>query len=113
MDHKQDHSTTYAGILHYTKLSRGSRTSVRESFFRGFTVMNIRGGNSTDDPIEYRELAAANQRGESKYSNEHRREKHFEVRDPSSLRALYPITRPNRFRDQRSGTTQTIILLVF
>jgi hypothetical protein len=39
--------------------------------------MNIEGGNSTDDPIEYRELVGANQRGESKYSNEHRTEKHL------------------------------------
>jgi hypothetical protein len=52
--------------------------------------MNIFWGrNSTDDPVEYRELAAAYQRGESKYSNEHRMEKHFEARDPPSLlRAL-------------------------
>lgn len=43
----------------------------------GFTVMDIGGGNTTDDPIEYRELAGANQRGESRYDNEHETGKHF------------------------------------
>lgn len=52
--------------------------------------MDIEGGNSADDPIEYRELVTTYQRGENKYSNEHRMEKHFEARDPPSLRALYP-----------------------
>jgi hypothetical protein len=92
MYHKENHSTTYAGILHYTKLSRGrSRTDIRESFFRAFTVVNIGVGNSIDSPIKYRELVGANQRGESKYtSNEHRAGKHFEAREPPKLRALYP-----------------------
>ena len=53
--------------------------------------MNIGGGNSTDDPIEYRKLVPAYQSGERKYGNEHRTEKHFEARDPPSLlHALYP-----------------------
>lgn len=80
---KQNDPTTYAG---YTKLSRGrSRSDVQEW---GFTVMNIEGGNSTDDSIEYRELVTANQGEQIQY--EHRTEKHFEARDPPSLRALYP-----------------------
>jgi hypothetical protein len=73
--------------------------------------LNIGGGNSTDDPIEYRELVAANQHGENKYSNEHRTEKHFEAREPPSLRALYPdksFPSPAAY----SRMTQTIILLL-
>jgi hypothetical protein len=91
MHHNRNGSTTYARILHYTKLSHGpSQTNIRERFFRGFTVMNIGGGNSTDDPTGHRELFAANQSGKRKYSNEHRREKHFEARDPPRLRAFIP-----------------------
>ena len=110
MHHKENHSTTYAGILHYTtKLSRGSRGDVRESLW-AFTVMDVGGGNSTDDPIEYRDLLGANQRGEGKYRNEHRTEKHFEASDPLRLRTLYLDNRP---RAPRPGTTRTIMRFVF
>ncbi len=67
MRNKQNDPTTYARILHYAKFPRGrSWSDIRESSFQVLTVMmSIGGGNTTDDSIDYRELVAANQRGES------------------------------------------------
>jgi hypothetical protein len=70
--------------------------------------MDIGGGNTTDDPVDYGELVAANQRGESKDSNKHRTEKHFEERyNAHQVYVLYIQT--NRSRAQRPGTTQLLI----
>jgi hypothetical protein len=39
--------------------------------------MSIAGGNTTDDPINHREFAAANESGESEYRYKCRTEKHL------------------------------------
>jgi hypothetical protein len=39
--------------------------------------MSIAGGNTTDDPINHRDLATINESGEGEYCNECRTEKHL------------------------------------
>src|SRR6266849_3130300 len=53
--------------------------------------MSIGGGNTAEDPIKRRDLAAANERGEGEYRNKRRKEKHLGAgrKRPSILRALY------------------------
>ena len=76
---KQNDRTTYAGILHYTKLSRGCGWSVvRESPLLGLKVTGIGRGNTTDYPISNRDLVATNKGRESRNRDEHKAKKHFE-----------------------------------
>ena len=41
--------------------------------------MSIAGGNTTDDPINYRDLAAANENGEGEYRNKRKAKEHLGV----------------------------------
>ncbi len=106
---KEKDPTTYAGILHYAaELSRGTSRRVaraRPSQCQG--LMSIAGGNTTDDPINHREFAAANESGEGEYRNKRRPEKHLgaEGKRPSSLHALYC---EQLFLVQPCGATQSL-----
>ena len=61
MVYTQNERTTYARILHHTKLSRGSGGRVvREGPIQDFRSKRIGVGDTTDDTINRRELGAAN-----------------------------------------------------
>ena len=78
----------------------------------GLKVTSVGGGNTTDDPINNRDLLAANERRENEYRSEHRMQKHFErgTKGAPKLRAFietnYPLV-------QSPGTSRTIVCQVF
>jgi hypothetical protein len=76
---QNDSLTTYSRFLHYTKFSRHRRSQsiARHGPCKVLKIMSTGGGNTTDDPINNRDLTAVNECGESKYHSECKTQKHL------------------------------------
>jgi hypothetical protein len=73
--------------------------------------MSTAGGNTANDPINRRDLAAANESGEEEYRSKHRTEKHLGARGKKDHQVCVLYTASNRSLVQLPWVTQKLSLV--
>jgi hypothetical protein len=74
--------------------------------------MNIAGGDTADDPINHRDLAAADESGEGEYRNKHRTEKHLSAgKKDHQVCELYTASNCSLVRPPRATQRLSLVCL--